>query len=77
MNIRADQIERIKELGYTEAEARFIYIVAIHSGYFTLRQFLLHTLHFRLHFLGLFEKFSESGHIILHEHRRDARATIF
>jgi hypothetical protein len=40
MNIRADQIERIKELGYTEAEARFIYIVAIHSGYFTLRQFL-------------------------------------
>ena len=40
MNIRADQIERIKELGYTEAEACFIYIVAIHSGYFTLRQFL-------------------------------------
>ena len=40
MNIRADQIERIKELGYTEAEARFIYLVAIHSGYFTLRQFL-------------------------------------
>ena len=40
MNIQDDQIERIKELGYTEAEARFIYIVAIHSGYFTLRQFL-------------------------------------
>jgi len=40
MNIQANQIERIKELGYTEAEARFIYIVAIHSGYFTLRQFL-------------------------------------
>jgi hypothetical protein len=40
MNLRPDQIERIKELGYTEAEARFIYIVAIHSGYFTLRQFL-------------------------------------
>jgi hypothetical protein len=40
MNLRLDQIERIKELGYTEAESRFIYIVAIHSGYFTLRQFL-------------------------------------
>jgi len=40
MNLRPDQIERIKELGYTEAESRFIYIVAIHSGYFTLRQFL-------------------------------------
>ena len=43
MNIQANQIERIKELGYTEAEARFIYIVAIHSGYFTLRQFLSFT----------------------------------
>ena len=31
MNIQANQIERIKELGYTEAEARFIYIVAILS----------------------------------------------
>ena len=40
MNLRSDHIERIKELGYTEAESRFIYIVAIHSGYFTLRQFL-------------------------------------
>ena len=43
MNLRPDQIERIKELGYTEAESRFIYIVAIHSGYFTLRQFLTFT----------------------------------
>jgi hypothetical protein len=34
-----DQIERIAELGYTEAEARFLYIVATHSGYFTLGQF--------------------------------------
>jgi hypothetical protein len=34
-----DHIERIKELGYTEQEARFLYIVAIHSGYFTLGQF--------------------------------------
>ena len=39
MNIRADQIERIKELGYTESEASFLYLVAIHSGYFTLGQF--------------------------------------
>jgi hypothetical protein len=40
MNLNAGQIERIKALGYTEAEARFIYIVAIHSGYFTQRHFL-------------------------------------
>src|SRR6202158_2457094 len=39
MNLKAAQTERIKDLGSTEAEARFIYIVAIHSGYFTLRQF--------------------------------------
>lgn len=28
------------DFGYTEAEARFLYIVATHSGYFTLRQYL-------------------------------------
>ncbi len=39
MNFPAEHIERIKELGYTESEARFLYIVAIHSGYFTLGQF--------------------------------------
>jgi hypothetical protein len=39
MNFPADHIERIKELGYTEAEARFLYIVAVHSGYLTLGQF--------------------------------------
>jgi hypothetical protein len=40
MRLPADHIERIKERGYTEAEARFLYIVIVHSGYFTLRQFL-------------------------------------
>jgi len=39
MNLTAAHIERIKELGYTESEARFLYIVAIFSGYFTLGQF--------------------------------------
>jgi hypothetical protein len=40
MNLPADQIETIMALGYTETEARFLYIVATHAGYFTLRQFL-------------------------------------
>ncbi len=31
------------EFGYTETEAQFLYIVATHSGYFTLRQFLKFT----------------------------------
>jgi hypothetical protein len=39
MNFPAEHIERIKELGYADAEARFLYIVAVHSGYFTLGQF--------------------------------------
>ena len=40
MKMPADQIDRIAALGYTEPEARFLYVVATHSGYFTLRQFL-------------------------------------
>jgi len=36
-----DQVAMIMALGYTETEARFLYIVATHSGYFTLRHFLL------------------------------------
>jgi hypothetical protein len=43
MKMPAEQIERIKGLGYTEAEAHFLYIVAVHSGYFTLRQFCTFT----------------------------------
>ena len=39
MNIPGVHIERIRGLGYTESEARFLYIVAVFSGYFTLRQF--------------------------------------
>jgi hypothetical protein len=39
MNFPSAHIERIQELGYTESEARFLYIVAVFSGYFTLGQF--------------------------------------
>ena len=39
MKMPQDQVERIAALGYTESEARFLYIVATHSGYFTMRQF--------------------------------------
>lgn len=36
-------IENLRGLGYTEDEARFLYLVATHSGYFTARQFLTFT----------------------------------
>ena len=39
MNFPTDHIERIKEFGYSDSEARFLYIVAVHSGYFTLGHF--------------------------------------
>ena len=39
MKMPQEQIERIAALGYTESEARFLYLVATHSGYFTMRHF--------------------------------------
>ncbi|PYT51695.1 MAG: hypothetical protein DMG44_01305 [Acidobacteria bacterium] len=41
MNIASVHLDALKALGYTEAEARFLYIVATHSGYFVARQFLV------------------------------------
>lgn len=38
--IQAEQLAGLRALGYTEVEARFLYLVATHSGYFTVRQFL-------------------------------------
>lgn len=40
MKIAEDYIHALAKLGYTETEARFIYIVATHSGYFTAQQYL-------------------------------------
>ena len=40
MNIPQTQIEALRIFGYTEDEARFLYLVATHSGYFVARQFL-------------------------------------
>ncbi len=40
MNIAPQHVDNLVRLGYTPEEARFIYIAATHSGYFTHRQFL-------------------------------------
>lgn len=37
---REDYVDRITRFGYTETEARFLYLVATHSGYFTQANFL-------------------------------------
>ncbi len=39
MKIKTEAISILKRFGYTEREAGFLYLVAIHSGYFTQRQF--------------------------------------
>lgn len=43
MRFPETSIENLRGLGYTEDEARFLYLVATHSGYFTARQFLTFT----------------------------------
>ena len=40
MNIKDAHLDALKTLGYTEDEARFLYIAATHSGYFTVSQYL-------------------------------------
>jgi len=40
MSTPEDKIVNLQTFGYTGVEARFLYLVATHSGYFTLRQFL-------------------------------------
>ncbi len=40
MNILPIYTEALQHFGYTEEEARFLYLVATHSGYFTYQQFL-------------------------------------
>ena len=40
MKIAAERLSSLTQLGYTVEEARFLHIVATHSGYFTHRQFL-------------------------------------
>jgi hypothetical protein len=69
MKMPAGQIERIKGLGYTEAEARFLYVVAVHSGYFTLRQFCTFTHAARGKRSFLFaRKLLQSGHASMRDY---------
>jgi hypothetical protein len=43
MTISSHSVEALRGLGYTSQESEFLYLVAIHSGYFTHRQFLSFT----------------------------------
>ena len=39
MSLCGEYVEAIERYGYTPTEARFLYLVATHSGYFTQQQF--------------------------------------
>src|SRR5882762_7515743 len=43
MHFPETSIENLRGFGYTEDEARFVYLVATHSGYFSARQYLAFT----------------------------------
>ncbi|MGH9713652.1 MAG: hypothetical protein ACRD5M_10175 [Candidatus Acidiferrales bacterium] len=74
MNIKDIYLDALKELGYAETEARFLYIVGTHSGYFTSQQYL--------DFAGvkrgyrsdaLTRKLLRNKHASLEIHRKNAR----
>jgi hypothetical protein len=76
MKMPQEQVERIKELGYTEAEARFLYIVAVHSGYFTLGQFRAFTkTAYGKRPTSFAQKVIKRGHVTVRDYMR--RGSIF
>jgi hypothetical protein len=68
MKFSNQHIQALRNLGYTEREARFLYVVAIHSGYFTQTQLC--------HFLG--NKSGRAAHsftlrLLSRKHARDRK----
>jgi len=78
MKFPNEHIEALQSFGYTQREARFLYIVAIHSGYFTQRQYcefgpkktgcIVH---------GFVNKLVSRGHATEHKYQNNARVFHF
>lgn len=69
MKITDEHIRAIQSLGYTVDEARFLYIVATHSGYFLARQFLAFTgAHWGKRSQHFTEKLESRGHVTWREY---------
>jgi len=71
MPISADHLAPLRSFGYTEVESRFLYLVATHSGYFTVRQFLdfAHAKSGKRN-AHLIEKLFSQGHATAQRYRR-------
>src|SRR3982074_664377 len=62
-------IAAIQSLGYTYAEARFLYLVAVHSGYFVTRQFLTFTgANWGSRSYNFVSKLESNGHVTWRKH---------
>src|SRR5260370_37489045 len=63
MNITPAHLDALQALGYTEVQARFLYLVATHSGYFTARQLLSFTgAHWRKRTTTFWSRLQSRGH---------------
>jgi hypothetical protein len=71
MAISPTQLAPLRSFGYTEVESRFLYLVATHSGYFTVRQFLdfAHAKSGKRN-AHLIEKLFSQGHVTAQRYRR-------
>jgi len=70
MNIREQDLAAIETLGYTPEEARFLYIVATHSGYFQPRQYVASNgLAWGKRVQRLTEKLESRGHVTWREYQ--------
>ena len=78
MKFAIQHIHNLRSFGYTEREARFLYIVALHSGYFTQQQYtefgpakrgcIVH---------GFTSKLVARGHATEHKYQNNARVFQF
>lgn len=70
MNIREQDLAAIQSLGYTPEEARFLYIVATHSGYFQPRQYVVSNgLAWGKRVQRLTDKLESRGHVTWREYQ--------
>jgi hypothetical protein len=74
MNIPESQLAKLRAFGYTEIEARFLYIAATHSGYFTVGQFLSFAkASYGKRNARFVEKLLTLGHASVQRYRRNGR----
>jgi len=71
MPISPAELDPLRSFGYTEVESRFLHLVATHSGYFTVRQFLdfAHAKSGKRN-AHLIEKLFSQGHATAQRYRR-------